>query len=784
MIMDGPRTRLNPNLLLILGIGGLLFFWRLDLPLLEPQEARYAEIPRQMLDTGSWLTPVLHGQPYSDKPPLLYWLVMSCYSVLGVHDWAARLVPGLAGLLTVLTTYLWGRRVVGERAGLIGGLILCLSARYLYLGRMLTFDTLLCLFLTASLASAHIALRDRLSLAKRWWLLSAVTCGLGILTKGPVALLLVIVPLAAVSLLDRQVQRPRWTDWLLYLLVCLATAGPWFLYMALEHPTFVEHFFWQHHVVRFLQPFDHQEPFWFHLPGLLVGMLPWTLLLPGLIRWQLRRARKRAHRRSVPVRFFLLYAGWGLLFFSLSGCKRATYVLPILPPLALALGSYLDVLLRLQRQMLAGTATLLMLGLGAGGSVTAAISGLLTWRVATILAAVALLVLVRLAFRRQGTGWRHCFLTTFALLFLALEVLMPAYHERFALRSCVEACREVDGIEESPIACFPHGWDSISFYLRRNDLQIYGPDQRGALLNKMQAQPRTFLFLKKGRAANELLEHLPEDIHFIPKQSAGSVLVGWLESEKKKSPQGKQGSALLALRAQVINKHLLRFLFSGRLSDGHLVPRLPLLQVPQQLGLLHGLHKALQLFAELSRPDVPVIEAQADVQLVERLVIAEVGRAVGPAPFQQVQEAIDGDLLPVLGQLTQPARQPELGLAGAQRHINDVGPGAALDRDVVDVSLVCLFGLHLVTHVREHGQQRFISQRRIGLGSLLRGRGGQLCLGQPNRAGEGQKSSEQSGNGGLQLRVLSGVASLREAFVCVRNSFNNGERGASAPCSG
>src|SRR6059058_5537845 len=144
------------SLLIVVGAAALLFFSRLDLPLLEPQEARYAEIPRQMLDRGDWLTPVLHGQPYLDKPPLFYWLVMSSYAVFGAHDWAARLVPGLAGFLTILVTYLWGRRAAGERAGLLGALILSLSGRYLYLGRMLTFDTLLCLFVTASLASAHL----------------------------------------------------------------------------------------------------------------------------------------------------------------------------------------------------------------------------------------------------------------------------------------------------------------------------------------------------------------------------------------------------------------------------------------------------------------------------------------------------------------------------------------------------------------------------------------------------------------------------------------------------
>src|SRR5207302_4405403 len=107
-----------PRLTLLLIVSPVLFFSRLGAPLLEPQEPRYAEIPRQMLAEGRFLVPVLHGQAYLDKPPLLYWLVMGSYRLFGVHDWAARLVPGLAGLCTVLATYFWGRRVAGERAAL------------------------------------------------------------------------------------------------------------------------------------------------------------------------------------------------------------------------------------------------------------------------------------------------------------------------------------------------------------------------------------------------------------------------------------------------------------------------------------------------------------------------------------------------------------------------------------------------------------------------------------------------------------------------------------------
>src|SRR5262249_14413049 len=105
-------------------VAALLFFTRLTCPLLEPDEARYAEIPRQMLAEGRLVVPVLHGQAYWDKPPLLYWLVMGSYRVFGVHDWAARLVPCGAAFLCVLLTYGWGRRSLGPRAGLAGALVL------------------------------------------------------------------------------------------------------------------------------------------------------------------------------------------------------------------------------------------------------------------------------------------------------------------------------------------------------------------------------------------------------------------------------------------------------------------------------------------------------------------------------------------------------------------------------------------------------------------------------------------------------------------------------------
>ena len=152
---------LNLPLLALLLLTSVLFFCRLRTPLLEPEEIRYAEIPRQMLNADRWVVPVLHGQDYLDKPPLFYWLVMGSYRLFGVHEWAARIVAGLIGVMTVAVVFGWALRTLGPRAALMAGLVLCLTPEFLYRGRMVTPNGLLALWTTAALACGHIAPRSQ-----------------------------------------------------------------------------------------------------------------------------------------------------------------------------------------------------------------------------------------------------------------------------------------------------------------------------------------------------------------------------------------------------------------------------------------------------------------------------------------------------------------------------------------------------------------------------------------------------------------------------------------------
>jgi 4-amino-4-deoxy-L-arabinose transferase-like glycosyltransferase len=461
------------HLTILLPVAVSLLFIRLSCPLLEPEETRYAEIARQMLVHGHFSEPIWHGQPYYHKPPLLYWLVMGCYQLFGIHDWAARLVPALASLGTVVVTYLWGRHAFGARIGCLSALILCLSARFIYLGRMVTMDALLCLWVVAALAAAHRAVGES-PLRRGWWTVSALAAGLGLLTKGPVTLVLVLVPITLFQKLDQRAARPSWRAGLFYIAVALGVASPWYVAMIWNNPAAAGEFFWLHHVQRYLDPIDHEEPLWFFLPGLLLGTLPWSLLLIPMAK----RSAWNAGQRPAALGLVLLALIWCVGFFSLSGCKRVGYVLPGLPLLALCCGC----------------------GLGQ---------------------------VRRAMHRRLAVG---CAMVMFALLLAGVYTWLPSYHRRFALRGQVRRFAEVAA--QDAVYCYPKRWDSVTFYLQREDVRVFTTQQREELVAAAMARPKVLLFVKT-RFLQELLTSLPPDSEFVVRGRQGTTLtVGMLRTTR------------------------------------------------------------------------------------------------------------------------------------------------------------------------------------------------------------------------------------------------------------
>jgi 4-amino-4-deoxy-L-arabinose transferase-like glycosyltransferase len=495
----GPAVRVCEAILVL--AAALLSFSQLNCPLQEPEETLYAEVSRQMLAEGRLLVPVRHGRALYDKPPLLYWLVMGAYRLVGVHDWAARLVCSGAAFLCVLVTYAWGKRAVGPRAAFAGALMLCLSPRWAQLARMVSMNSLLTLWVIAALAAAHRALAGP-RLSRRWWLLSALACGLAFLTKGPVALALVAVPVLLYQVLDRRCARLEWRSWAAYVGLVALVGLPWLVILAVRDPAFVYYFVWIHHVRRVLAPIDHPQSFWYYGPVLLVGMLPWALLLPGLVKHLARRAGHGLPQRTGDLGFFLLAGGWSLLFFSAAGCKRPCYILPIMPPLALALGCYVDAACRLGRL--------------------------------------------------RAAHWGCAAAATFVLLMAAVHWLLPWYADRYSVRDRVLPHRQACA-GGAPVLCYPHVWDGVSFYLQRNDVRVYRPDDLGSMVSALQRQPRSLVVVKEDVSLTRLLEALPASLEFVQCGRQHPVAVGWVR-ERILTPAPSPGSHTSASRTAGTHK--------------------------------------------------------------------------------------------------------------------------------------------------------------------------------------------------------------------------------------
>lgn len=324
-------------LLLVLYLGRIGGF-----PFQDPDEGRYAEIPREMMESGDWLTPRLNYVKYYEKPPLFYWLVGASFLLFGTHEWAARLVPALAGLLTIGLTFALGRSVLGPRAAWIGAAMLATSPLFFGLAQAVAIDMVLTACTTATLATFWFAHRSARKGA--WVLLVALAAALGVLAKGLVALVLPGMIALAALLVWRDLATLRalvgWRPVVLF----LAVAAPWFVLVSRAHPEFAYFIFVREHFERFAAEVGHPEGPFYYLPVLLLGPLPWSIW--AILLAFSREARAAFATIPAEARWFLsLWAGLVLLFFTAASSKLAPYILPALPALALLLGGWVDRLL-------------------------------------------------------------------------------------------------------------------------------------------------------------------------------------------------------------------------------------------------------------------------------------------------------------------------------------------------------------------------------------------------------------------------------------------------------
>ena len=306
----------------------------------DSDEAFYAESAREMVASGDWLTPHYNYEPRFQKPVLYYWLTAATYLVFGPTEFGARLWSAMAGLGLVMVTAACGRRWYDESTGLLAGAIVATNFGYFTIARMALPDLPLTFCITLAIWAALVSTLESERSPRKFVLLAALGLGLGFLMKGPVGLiipLLVIVPLLAI---ERRSIALTPIDIVLGFVVMLAVSMPWYLLMWWRHGNeYLQSFFVGDNFERFATDrFNDPRPWWFYVPVVAGGLLPWTslaLVWLGPITQFLRRRRDVG---TIDLRL-MLWAILPLVFYTLSVGKQPRYVLPVLPPLALLLAA-------------------------------------------------------------------------------------------------------------------------------------------------------------------------------------------------------------------------------------------------------------------------------------------------------------------------------------------------------------------------------------------------------------------------------------------------------------
>jgi len=328
--------------LVLAGFCGFLFFFGLAyFGLVGADEPRYAQVAREMLARHDWITPTLGGKPWLEKPPLYYWQAMLAYSIFGVSDWAARLPSAVDATLMVVAIYLFLKRF---RPGfqLDGALMTASAAGVVGFARAASTDMPLAAMFTLALLAWYAWYESG---AKLFLALFYVFLALGALAKGPVAPFLaaaIVVVFAAAKHDQKLFLRSLWIPGML---LFFAIVLFWYIAVQVKNPEFFQVFIFQHNLARFSSNlYHHPEPFWYYLPVVLLGLIPWTVFIVASLAETIRvwcaERQEKLHSEDALNVFLVIWLTVPILFFSISQSKLPGYIVPALPAGTLLLAEY------------------------------------------------------------------------------------------------------------------------------------------------------------------------------------------------------------------------------------------------------------------------------------------------------------------------------------------------------------------------------------------------------------------------------------------------------------
>lgn len=330
----------NKNLFLGIFIFAIFYLYLAHLGayhLMDPDEGRYNQIPREMILSGDFITPHLNGVEYFEKPAFQYWFTAIMMKIFGFSEFTGRILPALSGIGCVALAGFLGTMMHSRKVGLLASAILATSCLNLVVASINILDMALTLFMTSCMVFFYAFERTE---KKKWLIAFYIAMGFGVLTKGLVA---IILPFGILFWYVIFTKRPRLFLKLFYLpgiLAFLIVTVPWFYLVCQANHDFFYFFFIREHFLRFTTKMhDRFQPWWFFMPFVIIGMLPWTGFLVSLFSKRGVIRQTTSERNRFDIIYLLLWFFIIFIFYSISDSKLVPYIMPCWMPLAILIAA-------------------------------------------------------------------------------------------------------------------------------------------------------------------------------------------------------------------------------------------------------------------------------------------------------------------------------------------------------------------------------------------------------------------------------------------------------------
>ena len=519
-------------------------------PVIIPDEARYAEIPREMITTGNWVSPHLNGLRYFEKPVLGYWATAISMQLFGSNNFAMRLPSALAVGLTALGIFLLLRRVTRRPQTALNAAMIYLSMLGVFIiGTFNVLDTLFSFLLTAAFIAFYYYFYETDPKKRLLQLiLLGVFCGAAFLTKGFLAFVLLAIVIAPFVIWQGRWQELYSRGWIA-LLAALVVIAPWSILVHLREPDYWHYFFWEEHVKRFAgEDAQHPEEAWFFLMVLPALILPWITQLPVALKGLFNKKLPEHDDTGNLYKFSLLWFLIPFIFFSASHGKLPTYILPCTPPIAIMLAIGFEKYMNTKKAVGFNVATVLMAVIYIVFAVILVLvqNGVIgepvwykneAWKwVALVLALLAGAVLLLYSLRSQSMNKR---LTVQAASIVAVMLLLTVALPRQTAESKMPAAflqEHADKVTPDTILISDDIMiHAVNFYYKRADVYMThsGESKHGLSFadskHRLLSGDRFKRFLNEHQGKDRIVftYHADADAYFTPLMPSNAVRSTW-----------------------------------------------------------------------------------------------------------------------------------------------------------------------------------------------------------------------------------------------------------------